>query len=434
MSEGTLFLDEPPDSWRSRRITVEPKRRYAEVVLDRDGYVLAHRGEASVDLSQDYVDAISQVQSACADRIWLDGYSGGFSHAKGPEYVDLPVPYPYVDAAVEALRAAEAEADLSGLLRLAKSSALPIDSWLSPGERFLRRGADFEVASGVFLRFLREKAAQRGLRLNGRSTPEGVWVRPQLSADERAQREAHPEQYVDNPDRWSGAGRTDGPRRPLGERERGPNRSEGATPVDFFSSAAGPSRDCSCGSRHRSGHGDFKSHETQHLRWSLGVRIPGTVAWGVGDIALVTTTSSVRWRRLTREVARAPQRENGYDQPSWDVGERPEHSPIHRRAYLMRFDAYVIGYLVAADRPNHFRWDFGVGRVDPTPDLRIRPSLDLIWIAASHRRQGLGKLLVERFAADARCDVADISWSWPLSEHGKGLVRNVATSSVWVHR
>lgn len=433
MTEYPLYLDPPPHSWRSRRITIQPKQRYAEVVLDRDGYVESHGDGAESSLAPEFREAVLRLQSVCNDRVWLGGYSGAFTSSDGARHVALAVPYGYADEAAAALRVAELDADMSGLEALSDELGLPIDEWLSPGERFLGRGVDFDATPSALLGFLRAKAHQRGLRLNGRATTAGVWVRPGLSAAERSRREALAEQSADQPGRRAAVLPSAGPQRPRDERTRD-RGSTHSTVVEFFETGARPRPKCPCGRRLAGGEDDAASHEAQHLSWSLGVRIPRTVAWGPGDIALVTTQSGARWRRLVEDVARVPQRENHYDFPSWDAGARPAASPNNQRAYLLRFQAWIIGYLVAADLEDHCRLDFESGHVDAAPDTTRRPSIDLIWVAATHRHQGLGRLLVERLADDFGCLVLDVSWSSPLSRNGgEHLAKSVDPEGVWLH-
>ena len=324
-----------------------------------------------------------------------------------------------LDEAVEAVRVAELDGDYSQLDALADRLALPVDDWLAPGERLLRRGVDFDARPSTFLRFLRAKAQHEGLRLNGRATPAGVWVRPQMSGTGRLQRAAFPERYVDRPDRWSGAAPVEGPWRPFEERVRAQDFSQAVVPVEFRQLRSRPKSHCPCGSRDAFGEFGIDRHEAQHQLWSIGLRMPKNLSWDVGDIAVVTTQSSVRWRRLAAQVALAPKRENGYDFSTWEVGERPQPNENNRRAYLVRFREYVIGYLVAEDRDEHCRWVLGSDTCSPVTDHTRRPSIDLIWVAAVHRGRGVGGALVQCLADDFGSPVSEVSWSWPVSAAGR---------------
>lgn len=216
MTERTIDLDPGLRGWRSRKIHVRAYRWYATVSLDRDGYLSATDSSDRDDrLPAAYTEAVDRAREACMDRIRYDGCPGEFAWGSGPTWIPLFVPFPHVDAAVEALRTAELDHDYSGLHTLAERLALPVDGWLAPGQRELVRGVDFASPPAVFLRFLRRKAKEQGVRLNGRATAGSVWVRPTLSPVEKQEREAHPERYPGWVDRWTGYAEPDGaPARP----------------------------------------------------------------------------------------------------------------------------------------------------------------------------------------------------------------------------
>lgn len=429
MTQALHYLDPPELGWRRRKISVTPRRWFVEVMLDRDAYVTNGRNQAAAALPQHVVEAIHRLQAACDDQVWLSGFPGSLFGIDGPSYVQLNVPYRHVDAAIAALKTAELGGDVSGLDGLASELALPIDDWLRPGEHFLRRGSDFDVNSNTFLSFLRGKANKMGLRLNGRPTPGGVWVRPQLSADSRLSRRLFPDRFPDELDRWATPLPEPDVWRPLEERVR--ETADDTNPVEFFEADVDPQADCPCGCPFGAGI-DAATHEARHAQWSLGLRIPRTVTWGPGDIALVTTQSKVLWRRLAEDAARIPKRENHYDLSSWSATYATE-DPDHRRVYLLRFRDWVVGYLVAADLSEHRRLGWGTGGMDPATDLTLRPSIELIWVAAVHRRRGLGRKLVEHLAEDVGCTLDELSWSVPFSEHGRGMARSISPDGVWIH-
>lgn len=432
MTEAALYLDPPPYSWRTRKIVIRPAEHFVVVELDREYYADAHDGEAT-SLPPGFDAAAERLRLACFDRIWLEGYSGGFSWGGGKHWVTLQVPYPYGEDVAEALRAAELDHDFTKLEDLTARLALPIDEWLAPGERFFRRGVDFQARPSTFLRFLRTKAHSQGLRLNGRAVADGVWVRPQLSATGKLDRAAFPEKYADRPDRWSTAPPSEDPSRPFDDRIRGDDHSKGAMPVQLRRVDTKPTSDCPCGYRNAFDTYDLDIHEARHQLWSIGLRVPKAVSWDFGNVAVVTTQSSVVWRRLAAQIARAPQRENHYDFSSWEVGDRPEPSATNRRAYLLRFGAYVVGYLVAADLAHHWRWDLDPDAEYTDEDTRVRPSIDLIWVAAVHRGRGVGGAMVQALADDFGCSAADVSWSTPVSDAGQRLARRLTPDGIWVH-
>ncbi|WP_435107188.1 GNAT family N-acetyltransferase [Nocardiopsis synnemataformans] len=432
MTERTTFLDPDPRDWRSRKIHVRPFRWYATVELDRDGYVDAEnaRGDGA-DLPAAYKEAVGRALSVSMDRIWYDGYPGSFSYGDGSRWVTLFVPFPHVEAALEALRVAELDHDYSKLHALADRLALPIDDWLAPGERELVRGVDFAPPPGTFLRFLRGKAKKCGVRLNGRATAGSVWVRPILPPDAKQRREEFPEQYPGWVDRWTGHVEPEGaPFRPwVGGRQQ--NLSAGATPVEFRAVETPSGGKCPCGMSLQEPGDNGKRHATHHAAWTFGIRAPKNLMWW-GSLALVTTQSPITWRKLVYQVARMPQRENHYDLNSWSHLGEVEVTPDNVRAYLLKANGYVIGYLAAHDTNQHHHWNLidrsGRGDQDDT----LRPRIDLVWVANVYRRQGVGATLVQALADDFGCKVTDVSWSTPISDAGLRLARRISPEGTWV--
>ncbi|WP_159048933.1 GNAT family N-acetyltransferase [Streptomyces sp. NRRL B-3648] len=432
MTERTIYLDPDARPSKSRKITVRAHRWYASVELDRDDYVDATstRGQEP-ELPSVYKDTVDRVRLASTDRIWYDGYSGDFSWSEGARWITIPVQFSQVEATVEALRCAEIEDDYSQLHALADRLDLPIEQWLSPGERELVRGVDFQSPPHAFLNFLRGKANQWGLRLNGRATAGSVWVRPTVSAIQKTIREMHPEQYPGWVDHWSGYVESDdAPLRPwVGGREQ--NLSHGATPVRFDEIDMKTSGDCPCGMSLRDQWDDGRAHASHHAAWAFGIRVPKNLMWP-GNLAVVRPDSPISWRKLAAKAGRMPMRENRYDFNSWDYLDAPEEVPDNDRAFLLKANEYVIGYLVATDASEHSRWDLLSESSSGAHDGTLRPRIDLIWIAGSYRRQGLGVKLVQALADDFGCQIGDVSWSTPISDAGRHLARRLSPEGIWV--
>ncbi|MFF5931591.1 GNAT family N-acetyltransferase [Streptomyces hydrogenans] len=431
MSERTIHLDPDPRDWRCRKIRVRADRWYARVELDRDGYVdaVSLRGGIA-ELPVAYTDAVEKVQAAAADRFWHDGYQGGFSWSNWSRLVTLPVPYAEVEAAVEALRGAELDHDYSGVAALAGRLTLPVEDWLAPGERELVRGVDFHSPPAVFLRFLRGKARRGGLRLNGRATAGSVWVRPTLPAAEKQLREMFPERYPGWVDRWSGhVDSDDTPYRPwVGGRDQ--DLSQHAVPVQFRVPQLSLDLECRCGFREHGGD-DGHEHAGHHATWALGVRVPKNLFWP-GDLAVVTTQSPIAWRRLVYKVAGMPQRENHYDFRSWSHLGEPEETEDNVRAYLLQSNGHVVGYLSAHDTDHHQPWDLREESPLGDADDTLRPRVDLIWVADTYRRQGVGATLVQALADDFGAPVTEVSWSTPISRSGLQLARRLSPDGIWM--
>ncbi|MEU6310232.1 GNAT family N-acetyltransferase [Streptomyces sp. NPDC047014] len=432
MAERTIYLDPDRRGPQSRKILVRSNRWYATVEVDRDGYVDAttRRGDAP-DLPAAYTEAVDRARTVSIDHIWCEGYAGNFTWGDGPRWITLYVQFPHVGATVEALRAAELDHEYSGLHALADRLALPVDDWLAPGERELVRGIDFTSPPGAFLRFLRVKAKARGVRLNGRATPGSVWVRPTLPPAEKQKRERFPERYPEWEDRWTGYVEQDGaPVRPwVGGRDQ--NLSYGAAPVEFRHVEAPEGGQCPCGMSLKDDWNGGKEHTSHHAAWAFGIRAPRNLDWWA-DVAVVTTESPIAWRKLTHQAGRMPQRENHYDFNSWSDLAEPRQTPDNVRAYLLKANEYVIGYLAARDSDQHIRWDLIDGSEYGDEDGTLRPLIDLIWVANSYRRQGVGAKLVQVLADDFGCQVTEVSWSHPVSAAGQRLARRVSPGGIWI--
>ncbi|WP_405389600.1 GNAT family N-acetyltransferase [Streptomyces sp. NBC_01102] len=432
MTERTTYLDSGPRDRHARKIKVRASRWYATVELDRDEYVYVatSRGHDAA-LPAAFTEAVDRLRDAAVDRIWYDGYPRGFSYGTGPSSVILFVQFRYVDAAVAALRAAELDRDYGELHALADRLTLPVDDWLAPGERELVRGVDFDAQPGDFLNFLRGKAKKRGLRLNGRATAGSVWVRPVLPPVQRLIRETHPEQYPGWVDRWTGYGESDdAPIRPwVGG--RGQDLSYGSKPVQFQEVRMPSGGACPCGMSLGEPRDSGKEHTSHHAAWAFGIPVPKSLEWW-GDCAVVTTQASIAWRRLAYRTARIPRQEGHYDFSSWSHVGEPEVSSDNTRAYLLKANGYVIGYLAAHDTSAHRFWAPTGGSHFGDEDDTQRPRIILIWVADAYRRRGVGAKLVQALASDSGRQVADVSWSTPISDAGRHLARGLSPDGIWV--
>ncbi|WP_158933530.1 GNAT family N-acetyltransferase [Streptomyces sp. NRRL S-1868] len=432
MTERTTCLDPDPCDWRSRKIHVRPHRRYATIELDRDGYAdtAKARGHAP-ELPTTYRNAVGRVRNASIDRIWYDDYQGNFFENDGPSWVTLSVPFTHVEATIETLRAAELDHDYSRLHALADRLELPVDAWLAPGERELVRGVDFDTTPNAFLRFLRGKAKKCGVRLNGRATVGSVWVRPTLSPFHKQLREQFPKRYPGWVDRWTGyIEPEDAPIRPwVGGRSQ--EFSYGATPVQFRAVEAPNGNDCPCGMKLHEPWEDDRTHTDHHTAWALGFRVPKNLMW-LEDLAVVTSQSPIAWRKLAHQIARIPQRENRYDFNSWAHLGESEATPDNVRAYLLKANERVIGFLNAHDTEQHRGWDLADKSQYGDEDDTLRPRIGLVWVADVYRRQGVGAMLVRALADDFGCQVRDVSWSTPISDAGLRLARRLSPEGIWI--
>ena len=207
--------------------------------------------------------------------------------------------------------------------------------------------------------------------------------------------------------------------------------SYGAAPVQFCNVETPIDDDCPCGMSLQEPTDDGKAHTAHHAAWAFGAQVPKNLEWSA-DLAVVTTQSPIAWRRLAYKVARMPQKENHYDFRSWSHLGEPELTPDNMRAYLLKANGCVIGYLSAHDTNQHLRWDLIDGSRYGDEDDALRPRINLIWVADVYRRQGIGTTLVQALADDFGCQVADVSWSSPISYAGRHLARRLSPEGVWV--
>lgn len=408
-----------------RRVLIEPYRHFARVVLDRDSYAYEARMAGRLEdaaLRPGLGAAVDRLMEAAAVHLWAAGYTGGFTLTTGESYVSVCVPHRLAERAAEALVAAEFSGDFTGLDDLAAELAVPVDDWLAPGERELRQGVDFTAPVSTFLTFLREQARRRGLRLNGRAEPGRVWVRPTASDPD--------DPTLERPQPHVGPGEPGGvPERPRAERRERPRLQ--AVPVSFLDAVA-REQECPCGSDDPY---NEAGHVKAHVRWSTGVRIPKTVSWDGGAIAVVDATSPHAWRKLAYDCARVFQRAGGYTFPSFDVGDgRPDRADPGRRAYLYRAGGRVVGYAAVYDTQLAVwrSWDPGEAPDPPAANAGPRPVINAVFTADVWRRKGVAGDLVAAVAADAGCAVADLAWTPPFSPGGLALARTLSPGGVWL--
>jgi hypothetical protein len=174
------------------------------------------------------------------------------------------------------------------------------------------------------------------------------------------------------------------------------------------------------------------------MQWSTGVLIPRTLTWPGGsmggDIAAVTATSPIGWRKLAYACALLPKRENHYDFASFDIG---DGEPVENnlRAYLYRAGRRVVGFVSVLD-VSHARWypppiETSKAVAQPT-DGQSRPVVNVIFTAAAWRRRGIAAELVNAIATDAGIPVTEVAWSTPFSTAGQALATRIAPAGVWL--
>ncbi|MDX3708787.1 hypothetical protein PV733_07335 [Streptomyces europaeiscabiei] len=192
----TIYLDDRHDP-DTRKIQVRGNsRRYKEIVLDRVNYLWPNAvKDESRAVPTAFLDAAEYAHDRLIDRIWYEGYDGGFTSVKGDQYVTLFAPHAHVDAAVEALCAAELHADYQLLLAIGDEVKVPHEQWLTPGERVLVRGVDYDTTTSAFRSYLRHHGKRADLRMNIRAEGDTVRIRPVPNQGARVRHEYDPENY-----------------------------------------------------------------------------------------------------------------------------------------------------------------------------------------------------------------------------------------------
>jgi hypothetical protein len=425
-------LDPDLDRW-GRTIAVTYGRGYARVELDRDAWMSRHatsEDSAGVEVPAEFLAAVERCREAGIWRIWLSGAkTAPFTWGSGSEWITLFVPADRIKESVAALKTAELRGDLSRLERLTKGMAAPFESWLAPGERYLQMGIDFACTPAQFLSVLRGKAKELGLRLNGRVDGNGVWVRPQRSAQEKFLREAFPERYDREPDPYArhnvepAPGR--GPHRPLARPRTRTVRADGI--VRHLDSARIAGDSCPCG-----WHNESSQHERQHVAWSVGILIPARTEF-VTPIAVVDTMAPKAWRSLAYACARIAQRDGRYDFASFESPQevpRPHEKDL--RVYLLATKIRVIGYLSVTTSTLNASWDFQPGTSLIANDSEPRAQIGLIFVAKEWRRHAVAATLVRALAADTGVGVQDLAWALPFTAAGEALARSLSPGKVWI--
>ncbi len=410
-----LAADLDPGRWRGRKIWLTRYQRYTYVELNRDYWVDANPGADK--LPDDYAAALERCREAAINRLWVDGYTGGFGYGTGGRFIVLFMPHAHVKQAVTALKAAEMRGDIGPLWRLAAKLAPPLDDWLSPGERRLSVGSDFTCSPSQMLTFLRGEARRRGLRLNGRTDGPYLWIEPTRDALQSLVREV----ALPAPDPYpliaSMARRPDpGPRR----------RASRSTPVRFVDAArVGAPGDCPCGGS------SSDNHDRLHMLWREGVPIPKT-AFFRREVAVVETTTPRQWRKLAYECARVAKRDGGYDFSSFDSpAAEPEPSPDRLRAYLFRAGGRAVGFLSVMDSHRNAWLDFAAGKTSDAVES-VRPRVNLIFVAERWRRQGVATSLVTAMAEDSGVPLDAVSWGMPFTREGRKLAGSLHPAGAWI--
>lgn len=162
----------------------------------------------------------------------------------------------------------------------------------------------------------------------------------------------------------------------------------------------------------------WQTHESYHIDWACGVRIPAGLrgspaASRVAGVWVVLREDRVLENRTAERLGRLMQNENGYDFSQWGG---KYHDP-DRACWLLEYDGRFVAFAVT----------FAEGA------RRLR--VEAIWVAAALRRQGAATELLHRVVSgahhvhrglDGPLNAENISFHGPLSASGSALAHSWA--------
>lgn len=166
-------------------------------------------------------------------------------------------------------------------------------------------------------------------------------------------------------------------------------------------------------------------HRRIHKTWEQGVKLPPSLWLGEDNqVFFVDGKSPLAAIRLANRVAKALQRENGYDIVSFP-SRRSSVVSCGYTAGLVVDHRHAIGLAVAYRecRGAVLHWESMV-QSEVVPIDRI--TLATIWVARNHRKSGLATRLVIELARHYGVTPQDMAYSTPYSDSGCVLVKKFA--------
>ena len=189
---------------------------------------------------------------------------------------------------------------------------------------------------------------------------------------------------------------------------------------------------CECGATYVIGDPENEAwHNQFHEEYSLGpdvseVQSLRSIA-SKESLRLVVVDNTVEEsiRKAVAQVAVVAQR----CMPDYKFGYYGVASDSEQRLYAFVDKTRIVGIVTTS--LEKYLWRFAW-----TPESGFQPSetnrapfsgpkVTRIWIAASYRRRGLAKWLIQEVGKHLKCDVQSLGWEMPLTESGKSLVKSV---------
>ena len=159
---------------------------------------------------------------------------------------------------------------------------------------------------------------------------------------------------------------------------------------------------------------DRRAHTRTHRQWGTGVPIPAATLRRHGPrlqpiVRIDAYDDPIGLRRLAYQAAQVARREGGWDFASFPYPARGDYrgSDPEAYAYLYIDGNRVIGYLAVYIEQRMRSWD------------RPHAILGPFWVAAAHRRRGIGRRLFHAAVADAERSGYPPAWLTPFTATGK---------------
>ena len=186
---------------------------------------------------------------------------------------------------------------------------------------------------------------------------------------------------------------------------------------------------CSCGTTlsESPSVGEKVRHARRHKQWAQGIPLPPRLP-DPGDVLIVPGNARVSLRMLAYRMARVSQRAGGHLFVSFQYPTRraADWEQWGVKAYLAVRERTMVGYLVSRLKWSWTDFDLATPEVlfDTSPHLERKAAVDMVFVCANFRRQGIATSLVRAMAADHGVTPRELVWQTPFNPEGLALVRS----------
>jgi hypothetical protein len=174
---------------------------------------------------------------------------------------------------------------------------------------------------------------------------------------------------------------------------------------------------------------DEAAHDKWHGEYALGPDVPEVMSLrclaSKDSLRLVLADKSDKKpiRKAVAYVAMVAHRCMQEYKAGYYGGDSEENCRLYALIEGTRMVGMVISSIDASFR--HYSWNSeGEYQVsDSNVIVHSGPKIVRVWIAASYRRGGLAKWLIDEVGKDLNCDVPNLGWEMPLTDSGNLLVK-----------